>query len=116
MGASWDDRGAAADEAHHVSTKLILFAVLAHVFGAGAAQADALSVPAQFATIQPPGDDVDTDAFATALVRTAPRRSLGANTPVRAGATIVEGLVDADYGARGYMAKDPEGHIWYFSN
>ena len=31
-----------------------------------------------------------------------------------AGATIVHGLQDEEYGSRGYMAKDPEGHIWYF--
>lgn len=31
-----------------------------------------------------------------------------------AGAEIVEELADADYGSRGYMARDPEGHQWYF--
>ena len=31
-----------------------------------------------------------------------------------AGAVIVRDLEDADYGSRGYMAKDPEGHLWYF--
>lgn len=30
------------------------------------------------------------------------------------GAEIVEGLRDAEYGSRGYMARDPEGHLWYF--
>ncbi len=35
---------------------------------------------------------------------------------VEVGANIVEGLVDAEYGARGYLAKDPEGHLWYFGN
>ena len=24
--------------------------------------------------------------------------------------------VDEEYGARGYMAADPEGHVWFFSN
>jgi len=23
---------------------------------------------------------------------------------------------DADYGSRGYSARDPEGHLWYFDN
>lgn len=33
-----------------------------------------------------------------------------------AGAVIVQELEDTDYGARGYMAEDPEGHRWYFGN
>jgi uncharacterized glyoxalase superfamily protein PhnB len=31
-----------------------------------------------------------------------------------AGATIIRELRDEEYGSRGYMAKDPEGHQWYF--
>jgi uncharacterized glyoxalase superfamily protein PhnB len=31
-----------------------------------------------------------------------------------AGAVIVQELRDEDYGSRGYMAKDLEGHLWYF--
>jgi uncharacterized glyoxalase superfamily protein PhnB len=31
-----------------------------------------------------------------------------------AGAEIIQGLKDEDYGSRGYMARDPEGHVWYF--
>ena len=31
-----------------------------------------------------------------------------------AGAVILQELKDEDYGSRGYMAKDPEGHQWYF--
>jgi uncharacterized glyoxalase superfamily protein PhnB len=31
-----------------------------------------------------------------------------------AGARILRELHDEDYGARGYMAADPEGHAWYF--
>ena len=31
-----------------------------------------------------------------------------------AGAEILEELEDTDYGSRGYMAQDPEGHRWYF--
>jgi uncharacterized glyoxalase superfamily protein PhnB len=31
-----------------------------------------------------------------------------------AGAVIVQELKDEEYGSRGYMAKDPEGHQWYF--
>jgi uncharacterized glyoxalase superfamily protein PhnB len=31
-----------------------------------------------------------------------------------AGAVILRELRDEDYGSRGYMAKDPEGHEWYF--
>jgi uncharacterized glyoxalase superfamily protein PhnB len=31
-----------------------------------------------------------------------------------AGATIVRELKDEEYGSRGYGAKDPEGHEWYF--
>ncbi len=32
----------------------------------------------------------------------------------KAGAVIVEPLHDADYGSRGYMCRDLEGHWWYF--
>jgi len=32
----------------------------------------------------------------------------------QAGAVILQDLKDEEYGARGYMAKDPEGHHWYF--
>jgi uncharacterized glyoxalase superfamily protein PhnB len=31
-----------------------------------------------------------------------------------AGAVILRELQDEDYGSRGYLAKDPEGHQWYF--
>ncbi|HEX9795345.1 MAG TPA: VOC family protein [Planctomycetota bacterium] len=31
-----------------------------------------------------------------------------------AGASIVQELADEDYGSRGCMAEDPEGHVWYF--
>ncbi len=31
-----------------------------------------------------------------------------------AGAKITQDLKDEDYGSRGYMASDPEGHLWYF--
>ena len=31
-----------------------------------------------------------------------------------AGAAVLQELKDEEYGSRGYMAKDPEGHIWYF--
>lgn len=33
---------------------------------------------------------------------------------VSAGAEIIMPLVDADYGGRGYSARDPEGHCWSF--
>lgn len=33
-----------------------------------------------------------------------------------AGAEIVQELQDEDYGSRGYMARDPEGHVWYFGS
>ena len=33
-----------------------------------------------------------------------------------AGATIVRPVADASYGARGYLATDPEGFLWGFSN
>lgn len=33
---------------------------------------------------------------------------------VAGGASIIEELKDEDYGSRGYMAKDLEGHQWYF--
>jgi len=33
-----------------------------------------------------------------------------------AGAKIVRPLQTEEYGARGYMALDPEGHVWYFGN
>jgi uncharacterized glyoxalase superfamily protein PhnB len=32
----------------------------------------------------------------------------------RAGAEIVRGLRDEDYGSRGYTARDPEGNLWSF--
>ncbi|MBM3777664.1 MAG: glyoxalase [Acidimicrobiia bacterium] len=35
---------------------------------------------------------------------------------VAEGARIVRPLQTEDYGARGYMARDPEGHLWYFGN
>ncbi len=35
---------------------------------------------------------------------------------VAEGAEIVRELEDEEYGARGYMAKDPEGVLWYFGN
>ena len=31
-----------------------------------------------------------------------------------AGAVILKEVQDEEYGARGYLAKDPEGHLWYF--
>lgn len=33
---------------------------------------------------------------------------------VEAGAEIVIGLRDEDYGSRGYTARDPEGNLWSF--
>ena len=33
-----------------------------------------------------------------------------------AGAEMVDELSDTDYGARGYTARDPEGHLWSFGN
>jgi len=33
-----------------------------------------------------------------------------------AGATLVRPLRTEEYGARGYQARDPEGHCWYFSD
>ena len=33
---------------------------------------------------------------------------------VAAGARVVRELRTEEYGARGYMALDPEGHLWYF--
>ncbi len=33
-----------------------------------------------------------------------------------AGATVTRALQTEDYGARGYMVRDPEGHTWYFGN
>ena len=33
-----------------------------------------------------------------------------------AGAEILQDPKDEDYGARGYMARDLEGHYWYFGN
>src|SRR5262245_33671372 len=33
---------------------------------------------------------------------------------VAAGAAITRPLRDEEYGSRGYMATDPEGHQWYF--
>lgn len=33
-----------------------------------------------------------------------------------AGARVLRPLRTEDYGARGYMALDPEGQVWYFGN
>ena len=33
---------------------------------------------------------------------------------VAAGATIIRGLVDEDYGSRGFTMRDPEGVLWSF--
>ena len=33
-----------------------------------------------------------------------------------AGARVVRELRTEEYGARGYMVLDPEGHLWYFGN
>jgi uncharacterized glyoxalase superfamily protein PhnB len=35
---------------------------------------------------------------------------------VAGGATIVQEVADEDFGSRGYMARDPEGQLWYFGN
>ncbi|HVP40194.1 MAG TPA: VOC family protein [Candidatus Saccharimonadales bacterium] len=35
---------------------------------------------------------------------------------VASGARVVRELRTEAYGARGYMALDPEGHLWYFGN
>lgn len=32
----------------------------------------------------------------------------------KAGAEVVQGLYDADYGSRGFTVKDPEGNLWSF--
>jgi uncharacterized glyoxalase superfamily protein PhnB len=37
-------------------------------------------------------------------------------TAIASGARIVRPLRTEEYGARGYMAADPEGHVWYFGN
>jgi uncharacterized glyoxalase superfamily protein PhnB len=34
----------------------------------------------------------------------------------QAGAVILRELRTEEYGARGYMAEDPEGHVWYFGD
>jgi uncharacterized glyoxalase superfamily protein PhnB len=31
-----------------------------------------------------------------------------------AGATVVRGLADEDYGSRGFTVRDPEGNLWSF--
>ncbi len=35
---------------------------------------------------------------------------------VAAGARVVRELRTEEYGARGYMVRDPEDHLWYFGN
>jgi uncharacterized glyoxalase superfamily protein PhnB len=32
----------------------------------------------------------------------------------RAGADVIRGLVDEDYGSRGFSVRDPEGNLWSF--
>ncbi|MBC8329650.1 MAG: VOC family protein [Planctomycetes bacterium] len=34
---------------------------------------------------------------------------------VASGAEVVQELNDEDHGSRGYMVRDPEGHLWYFA-
>ena len=31
-----------------------------------------------------------------------------------AGAEVIQGLTDEDYGSRGFSVRDPEGNIWSF--
>jgi uncharacterized glyoxalase superfamily protein PhnB len=31
-----------------------------------------------------------------------------------AGASVVRGLADEDYGSRGFTVRDPEGNLWSF--
>ncbi|GAA2379781.1 VOC family protein [Dactylosporangium salmoneum] len=33
---------------------------------------------------------------------------------VAAGATVIQGLNDTDYGSRGFAVRDPEGNLWSF--
>ena len=33
---------------------------------------------------------------------------------VKAGAEVVRGLEDQDYGSRDFTVRDPEGHMWHF--
>jgi uncharacterized glyoxalase superfamily protein PhnB len=33
-----------------------------------------------------------------------------------AGAAVIREIRDEDYGSRGYMVSDPEGHQWYFGS
>ncbi len=33
---------------------------------------------------------------------------------IAAGAEMIEPLKDEEYGSRGFMVRDPEGHQWYF--
>lgn len=33
---------------------------------------------------------------------------------VDAGATVIRGLTDEDYGSRGFSVRDPEGNLWSF--
>lgn len=35
---------------------------------------------------------------------------------VAAGAEIIDAISDQDYGGRGYAARDPEGHLWWFGS
>jgi uncharacterized glyoxalase superfamily protein PhnB len=35
-------------------------------------------------------------------------------TAMAAGSELMRPLTDEAYGSRGYMAKDPGGHVWYF--
>lgn len=48
-----------------------------------------------------------------AYVVTADTDALHARA-VAAGAEIVEGPVDRDYGSRDFIARDPEGNLWSF--
>lgn len=39
-----------------------------------------------------------------------------AHRAAAAGAEIISGPVDQDYGGRGYSARDPEGNVWSFGS
>jgi AraC-like DNA-binding protein len=62
----------------------------------------------------PAGDLVDAQTGDQRRLRRHHRYRRAARSRVAAGAEIVEGPVDREYGSRDFIARDPEGNLWSF--
>lgn len=66
-----------------------------------------------FGSPRPPGDDLFPDGPVSIYVVCDDPDALLARA-TNAGAEIVLGIKDEDYGSRGFTARDPEGSLWTF--